>query len=353
MVILEAMTWDNGQVHCESMQAHLVTITSVDEEEFVRDLFSGCIFSFWIGYNDKIMEGNWEWVTGEPKVFEDWIGGEPSNQEEDCAFLFAYCTFSGMADHWDDQQCDRPMATVCEKGTTSLTTQSATSKQITTALTTQFSTLDTTTSATSKQITTALTTQFSTLDTTKSATSKQSTTAALTTQFSTLDTTTSTTSKPITTALTTQFSTLDTTKSATSKQSTTAALTTQFSTLDTTTSTTITTALTTQFSTLDNTISATSKQKLLQFFGIQVLGKAGVKSCLPPNHLQDLSLDVINTRSIFMCCKLCMSQRQCNAIQIQYQSKYLLNCYILIHAGDSEQYQQHHLPCAVFNLKQI
>ncbi|XP_033096983.1 uncharacterized protein LOC117101192 isoform X11 [Anneissia japonica] len=289
MVILEAMTWDNGQVHCESMQAHLVTITSVDEEEFVRDLFSGCIFSFWIGYNDKIMEGNWEWVTGEPKVFEDWIGGEPSNQEEDCAFLFAYCTFSGMADHWDDQQCDRPMATVCEKGTTSLTTQSATSKQITTALTTQFSTLDTTTSATSKQITTALTTQFSTLDTTKSATSKQSTTAALTTQFSTLDTTTST----------------------------------------------------------------TSKQKLLQFFGIQVLGKAGVKSCLPPNHLQDLSLDVINTRSIFMCCKLCMSQRQCNAIQIQYQSKYLLNCYILIHAGDSEQYQQHHLPCAVFNLKQI
>ncbi|XP_033096981.1 uncharacterized protein LOC117101192 isoform X9 [Anneissia japonica] len=311
MVILEAMTWDNGQVHCESMQAHLVTITSVDEEEFVRDLFSGCIFSFWIGYNDKIMEGNWEWVTGEPKVFEDWIGGEPSNQEEDCAFLFAYCTFSGMADHWDDQQCDRPMATVCEKGTTSLTTQSATSKQITTALTTQFSTLDTTTSATSKQITTALTTQFSTLDTTKSATSKQSTTAALTTQFSTLDTTTSTTSKQITTALTTQFSTLD------------------------------------------NTISATSKQKLLQFFGIQVLGKAGVKSCLPPNHLQDLSLDVINTRSIFMCCKLCMSQRQCNAIQIQYQSKYLLNCYILIHAGDSEQYQQHHLPCAVFNLKQI
>ncbi|XP_033096984.1 uncharacterized protein LOC117101192 isoform X12 [Anneissia japonica] len=289
MVILEAMTWDNGQVHCESMQAHLVTITSVDEEEFVRDLFSGCIFSFWIGYNDKIMEGNWEWVTGEPKVFEDWIGGEPSNQEEDCAFLFAYCTFSGMADHWDDQQCDRPMATVCEKGTTSLTTQSATSKQITTALTTQFSTLDTTTSATSKQ----------------------STTAALTTQFSTLDTTTSTTSKQITTALTTQFSTLD------------------------------------------NTISATSKQKLLQFFGIQVLGKAGVKSCLPPNHLQDLSLDVINTRSIFMCCKLCMSQRQCNAIQIQYQSKYLLNCYILIHAGDSEQYQQHHLPCAVFNLKQI
>ncbi|XP_033096979.1 cell wall integrity and stress response component 4-like isoform X7 [Anneissia japonica] len=312
MVILEAMTWDNGQVHCESMQAHLVTITSVDEEEFVRDLFSGCIFSFWIGYNDKIMEGNWEWVTGEPKVFEDWIGGEPSNQEEDCAFLFAYCTFSGMADHWDDQQCDRPMATVCEKGTTSLTTQSATSKQITTALTTQFSTLDTTTSATSKQITTALTTQFSTLDTTKSATSKQSTTAALTTQFSTLDTTTSTTSKPSTTA-----------------------------------------ALTTQFSTLDTTTSTTSKQKLLQFFGIQVLGKAGVKSCLPPNHLQDLSLDVINTRSIFMCCKLCMSQRQCNAIQIQYQSKYLLNCYILIHAGDSEQYQQHHLPCAVFNLKQI
>ncbi|XP_033102168.1 C-type lectin lectoxin-Phi2-like [Anneissia japonica] len=241
MAIHEEMTWDYGQVHCESMQAHLVTITSVDENEFVRDLFSGCLFSFWIGYNDKITEGNWEWVTGEPKVFEDWPYGEPSNQEEDCAWLLAYCTFFGMADHWDDKQCDRPMATVCEKGTTSLTTQSATSKQITTALTTQFSTLDTTTSATSKQITTALTTQFSTLDTTKSATSKQSTTAALTTQFSTLDTTT-----------------------GTSKQ--------------------ITTALTTQFSTLDTTISTTSKQKLLQFFGIQVLGKAGVKSCLPPNH---------------------------------------------------------------------
>ena len=31
------------------------------------------------GFTDENIEGNWEWITGEPVTFTNWENGEPNN----------------------------------------------------------------------------------------------------------------------------------------------------------------------------------------------------------------------------------------------------------------------------------
>lgn len=89
-----------------SSGGHLVTIGSATENATVSNFAVG--FYIWIGYSDSVVEGNWQWVTGEPKVYENWrfdddgtqiepndyINGVPG---EDCAVM----NWAGSA-QWND-----------------------------------------------------------------------------------------------------------------------------------------------------------------------------------------------------------------------------------------------------------
>ena len=57
-------------------EAHLVTISSQEENDFVLEHTGGGI---WIGFTDQYDEGNWEWVTGEDGGYTNWDEGEPNN----------------------------------------------------------------------------------------------------------------------------------------------------------------------------------------------------------------------------------------------------------------------------------
>ncbi len=73
------MTWEEAKEYCESIGGHLVTITSENEQEYLKNkFFTNIDKHFWIGgfKNDK---GVWEWVTGEPFVYNYWNPGEPNN----------------------------------------------------------------------------------------------------------------------------------------------------------------------------------------------------------------------------------------------------------------------------------
>ncbi len=64
--------------------AHLVTITSLQESLFItNELGVSAIQSRWIGAvqppGSPEPAGGWTWVTGEPFVFTNWTGTEPSN----------------------------------------------------------------------------------------------------------------------------------------------------------------------------------------------------------------------------------------------------------------------------------
>ncbi|MFX0113027.1 MAG: C-type lectin domain-containing protein [Candidatus Hodarchaeota archaeon] len=70
-------TWDEAQADCEARNGHLVTITSSEENDFVRNLVES--IPLWIGFTDELVEGEWRWVTGESVVYTNWDSGEPND----------------------------------------------------------------------------------------------------------------------------------------------------------------------------------------------------------------------------------------------------------------------------------
>jgi hypothetical protein len=95
-----ARTWHDAQNFCASTGGHLVTISSVEENQFVYDLSSGG----WLGGTDENSEGSWEWLTGEPWSYSNWNSGEPNNCGDPGCTPEHYLTYSGTPDDylWND-----------------------------------------------------------------------------------------------------------------------------------------------------------------------------------------------------------------------------------------------------------
>ena len=75
------MTWEKAAAYAESLGGHLVTISDEVENRFVADLVidKGLPRTFLIGLSDKVQEGRFLWVTGEPFIYSNWHSGEPNN----------------------------------------------------------------------------------------------------------------------------------------------------------------------------------------------------------------------------------------------------------------------------------
>ncbi|XP_007938335.1 C-type lectin domain family 4 member F [Orycteropus afer afer] len=110
----EKKSWDEAERFCVSERAHLASVTSEEEQTFLRK--STDTFYHWIGLTDRGTEGSWRWVDGTPfsasqsKVF--WGRNQPDNwlhnngQTEDCVH---------MQQMWNDILCDTPYHWVCKK----------------------------------------------------------------------------------------------------------------------------------------------------------------------------------------------------------------------------------------------
>jgi hypothetical protein len=84
--------WLDAKANCAAMGGHLVTVTTLGENNFLYNLWP----SGWIGLTDEVTEGTWKWVTGETYSYTSWNGGEPNNAgNED------YVQFVG-AGKWND-----------------------------------------------------------------------------------------------------------------------------------------------------------------------------------------------------------------------------------------------------------
>ncbi|XP_063806483.1 asialoglycoprotein receptor 1-like isoform X2 [Pseudophryne corroboree] len=109
-------TWDGAKKDCEDKKAHLVVITSAEEQEFIgrmtRDIRT------WIGLTDQ--DGSWKWVDGtsydsSPKF---WRSDQPDNWfghglggGEDCAQFWSYDDTNYS---WNDDHCSRRFLYICE-----------------------------------------------------------------------------------------------------------------------------------------------------------------------------------------------------------------------------------------------
>lgn len=113
VVTLETIEWNSSEYHlvqqgtihdyrayADEMDAHLVTIDSQLENEFIvstwgeggSSVYSYVNAAMFIGISDEISEGNFRWDDGTPVSYTNWRTGEPNNangtREEDYGFIY-------------------------------------------------------------------------------------------------------------------------------------------------------------------------------------------------------------------------------------------------------------------------
>lgn len=114
LVFPDATTWPFAEANCQAWGGapglgHLASLASQGEHDLV---FSRITAQTWIGVQDPVVEGDYEWSDGTPWAFEFWAPGEPDNTyEEDCAFMR-----TSDDGGWNDHACgDTRPAYVCER----------------------------------------------------------------------------------------------------------------------------------------------------------------------------------------------------------------------------------------------
>jgi hypothetical protein len=76
--LIDCGTWSDCENAAVAEGAHLVTINSQDEQDWLVQTFGGSTL-YWIGFTDEATEGNWQWISGEQVSYTNWADGEPNN----------------------------------------------------------------------------------------------------------------------------------------------------------------------------------------------------------------------------------------------------------------------------------
>ncbi|XP_013380382.1 perlucin-like [Lingula anatina] len=100
------LAYKPAEDYCRTLhpRAHLVTIESKEENQFLRDLMvndHGTYFAL-IGGNDLAKEGDWRWIsTGKPMQYTNWTPGMPDNSGN-----YEHCVTMLDSGKWNDLGCD-------------------------------------------------------------------------------------------------------------------------------------------------------------------------------------------------------------------------------------------------------
>ncbi|HYF36449.1 MAG TPA: lectin-like protein, partial [Prosthecobacter sp.] len=73
--VLGDVTWDEAEARSEGMGGHLATLTTPEEDEWVRKTFADPLPPerlLYIGAHKAAESNTWQWVTGEAWAFENW-----------------------------------------------------------------------------------------------------------------------------------------------------------------------------------------------------------------------------------------------------------------------------------------
>ncbi|XP_026204869.1 lactose-binding lectin l-2-like [Anabas testudineus] len=106
-------TWAEAELYCVSQRANLVSIHSLEEENFVKSLimnFDLAQGDTWIGLSDIHKEGSWMWSDGCPVKFVYWDSRQPDNYKE-----LEHCGENnhGSELKWNDHLCSNLFSSVC------------------------------------------------------------------------------------------------------------------------------------------------------------------------------------------------------------------------------------------------
>lgn len=103
----ETKSWAESRSFCNSRQADLVIINSVDEQNFLNQIMEKIGLQFWIGLSDAQTEGVWKWVDGTALTTSFWRETQPDDyrRNEDCVELYF---------GWNDLPCAESHRWICE-----------------------------------------------------------------------------------------------------------------------------------------------------------------------------------------------------------------------------------------------
>jgi hypothetical protein len=114
--------WEAARIACTvAGYDGLASIHDADEQSLLEDLRPDPEQYLWIGLNDRLTEGSFEWSTSVPVSFENWFSGQPddgSGTGEDCVVVFK----SSRGNSWNDYDCagsdynngGEPIGSICE-----------------------------------------------------------------------------------------------------------------------------------------------------------------------------------------------------------------------------------------------
>ena len=77
--LLTQDSWPNSENRAVALGGHLVTINNQAEQDWIYSTFADTDRSLWIGLNDAISEGNFQWVSGQPLDYTHWAQNAPDN----------------------------------------------------------------------------------------------------------------------------------------------------------------------------------------------------------------------------------------------------------------------------------
>uniref|UniRef100_A0A8C4RNL5 Mannose-binding protein C-like n=1 Tax=Erpetoichthys calabaricus TaxID=27687 RepID=A0A8C4RNL5_ERPCA len=103
----DQLTFDDGVKLCKEASGEIAMPANAGENEALMKLVKSS--EAYLGLNDRVKEGRFEDVSGNPVTFTNWKSGEPNNYNgnEDCSII----TSDGI---WNDVPCSRSYTIICQ-----------------------------------------------------------------------------------------------------------------------------------------------------------------------------------------------------------------------------------------------
>ncbi|KAK1799309.1 hypothetical protein P4O66_007550, partial [Electrophorus voltai] len=108
----DKLDWNSAEKTCQKMDAHLASIHTLSELEFITVHMKKEVDELWLGLHDTAMQMNFEWTDRTPVIFTFWHPFEPNNflnTQEDCVTMW------GPEGRWNDSPCNFSLSSICKK----------------------------------------------------------------------------------------------------------------------------------------------------------------------------------------------------------------------------------------------
>jgi Lectin C-type domain len=110
--LLSNADWADSEAEAESLNGHLATISTPEEQNFVFDVFGGyggVQRILWIGLYDPTQDldggthaDNFVWVSGAPVTYTNWDAGEPNDSNDQEFWTAIYYPNYDNPGSWND-----------------------------------------------------------------------------------------------------------------------------------------------------------------------------------------------------------------------------------------------------------